>query len=180
MPEKVLYFAHPTSAYDTPYESRSIERIVEVFLGFRVENPNQPHHQEGYRGYQVRTAKNRDAHKGMNYFYEEVLPSCDGCIAMAYLDGRLGLGVAGEAKWFLERKLPVWGLFPSETDPYIIRQFTDIERQQILLTDVPPLVVPHQETRLRTWVVYNEIGRPFESAHLISMSVPPGFYPEKK
>jgi hypothetical protein len=188
-----LYFAHAVNAYNTPIEGAAINLIATSFPGSVIENPNQPHHQVGYKAWQQRTAKDRDTHKGMSYFYDDVLPTCDGCVAMSFLDGRMGLGVAGEAKWFLERWLPVYVMLPLSKptpeqveefikDPasglFAIRSLTDIQKQQLLLADTPPLVLSHQETRLRTWTVYNKKLRPYEKAHEASMSVPVGFYPE--
>lgn len=128
----------------------------------------------------------------MNYFYDEVLPRCFGCVALPFLDGRLGLGVAGEAFWFVERGKPVWIIVstrkPSPVDIqnfidkplnglFVIRKLTYNEGELLRRKD-PKLVVPHEETRLRTWKVYNRERRPYESAHLVTMPVPDGFYPK--
>lgn len=196
--QDVLYFAHAVNAYDTPYETAAIALISETFPRADIENPNQPHHQEGYVAYQERTAKNRDDHKGMSYFYDEVLPNCTGCVSMPFLDGRFGLGVAGETKQCLENGLPTYGIFPSNknasplqlsdwvADPlnglFVIRPFTNPERDEFLATDKEGsvLVVGHQETRLRTWFVYGRERRPYEIAHEVSMPIPEGFYPPEK
>ena len=188
-----IYFAHPVNVYNTP-----LEKAVEAYLSFSypgdIENPNQQHHQAGYKAWQERTAKNRDQHKGMSYFFDEILPKCRiGCVAMPFLDGHFGLGVAGEAKWFLERGKKVLVIGPTwahTTSQYLqefienpqcgcftLRQMSKKESDAILNND-PTLVVPHQETRLRTWIVYNKQMRPYETAHLVSMPIPPGFYPE--
>ena len=194
MPRKMrrLYFAHAVNSYNTSVEAAALKLIAGQFPDIEIENPNQPKHQVGYRAYQERTAKDRDTHKGMNYFYDEVLPLCDGCVAMSFLDGRIGLGVAGESKWFLARSRPVWGMFPlpkataeqlSEfvRDPecglFTIKPLTKVQRAQLRLMDEPQLVLPHQETRLRTWLVYNQVKRPYETAHEAKLSVPVGFYP---
>lgn len=188
-----LYFAHPANIYNAPLEDAVIQLIVEHFLDAVVENPNQPHHRVGYDKYAERVKLSSTAHKGMNYFYDEVLPQCDGCVVMPFLDGRMGLGVAGEAKWFVERSLPVWTVFLTEEaslealrrfteNPqngcFCIRQLTKGETTLLLGQD-PQLVVPHEETRLRTWKIYNRERRPYEEAHLVSMPIPPGFYPDK-
>lgn len=169
-----IYFAHPVNVYGTEIEKQGLELLEVVFPGQEIENPNQPHHQKGYAEWSKRQ-KEKDTHKGMNYFFEEVLPSCAGCAAMPFLDMRFGLGVVGEAKWFLERKLPVWIILPSVS---LVRQITAKEIEMILSYD-PNLVVPHEETRLRTWKIYNQIMRPYEEAHLVKMPVPEGFYPDK-
>jgi hypothetical protein len=60
---------------------------------------------------------------------------------------------------------------------FIVRPLVDKEVGQILEND-SELVVPHKETRLRSWEVYNRIRRPFEESHLVQMPIPEGFYPE--
>jgi hypothetical protein len=180
------------NAYNTPVEEAALKLIAAVFPEDEVENPNQPQHQAGYKAYQERTAKDRDTHKGMNYFFDEVLPNCGGCIAMPFLDGRMGLGVAGEAKWFVTRQMATYGMFPKpkataeQLEEFIlnpsnglfrIRELSINEKKQLLLMDEPQLVLGHQETRLRTWLVYNKERRPYATAHEAQMSVPAGFYP---
>ena len=197
MPE-LLYFAHAVNCYNTPYEEAAIAFIKTALWGAEIENPNQPKHQAGYTAYRDRTAKSRDDHKGMSYFYDEVLPGCTGTVAMPFLDGRFGLGVAGETKQTLECGKPTWGMFPTEKDVkaaqllswierptnglFVLRRFTDAERAEILTADKAgsALVVGHQETRLRTWLFYNVKMRPYETAHLVSMPIPEGFYPPEK
>jgi len=167
----VLYFAHAVNCYGTPYEKAALELIAKTFPDAIVENPNQLKHQDGYTAYQERTAKSRDDHKGMSYFYDEVLPNCTGCVAMPFLDGRFGLGVAGEAQQCLETGKPVWLMTPvpspakqyvhdwmrnSDNGLFIISLVTNEERAELLATNKEgsTLVVGHQETRLRTWLVY--------------------------
>ena len=196
-----IYFAHPVNTYGTPLEIAIIDLITKE-LHCTVENPNQPHHQKGYEEWKARTAKNRDTHNAMAYFYEEVLPKLDGCVALPFLDGRLGLGVAGETKKFIERVQTVWFLEPvriltlEELEEFVrspsngffrVRPFTPREIT-LIQKEVPEkiselvqdarLVLQHQETRLRTFRVYNHEKRPYGLAHLVSMPIPPGFYPE--
>lgn len=192
-----IYFAHPVNSYNTPVEKAAIALIAKRFPKDVIENPNQPHHKANYQAWTKRTAENRDNHKAMNYFFDEVLPACDACVAMPYLDGQMGLGVAGEAKWFLVQNKPLYGMFPKvgatgdqlralfnsflqhpSNGFFEIRNFTKTEQLQLRFVDELPLVLSHQETRLRTWIAYNKISRSYESAHEVSMSVPPGFYPK--
>jgi hypothetical protein len=197
MPER-LYFAHAVNSYDTPVEKAALKLLARAFPLDEIENPNQPKHQAGYTAYRDRTAKSRDDHKGMSYFYDEVLPGCTGAVAMPFLDGRFGLGVASEIKQTIECGKPTWGMFPTEKDVkpgrleswvqnpvnglFQLRNFTDAERDEILAStkDGSALVVGHQETRLRTYLVYNVTMRPYEAAHLVSMPIPEGFYPPEK
>ena len=183
-----IYFAHAVNTYDTPLEAAVMQLIAHCLTDGDqegIENPNQPHHQKGYRD------------RGMGYFFEEVLPYCGGgCVAMPFLDGRMGLGVAGEAKRFLEAVKAVWMVeptrmpnhadligfieYPLSSTLFRIRSFTP-EEESLLLPEEqdPQLVVPHEETRLRTWKVYGREYRPYEQAHLVTMPIPDGFYPEK-
>lgn len=190
---RLYYFAHAVNTYNTPFEKSAIRLITMIFLEEEIENPNQPHHQVGYKKWAERARECDTAHKGMNYFFDEVLPYCNGCIAMPFLDGRMGLGVAGEARWFLERKYPVLMLVPMKNisteqideftiNPcnglFLIRSLLVSEEEKLRNQD-PALVVPHEETRLRTWIVYNRQMRPYQEAHKVSMPIPEGFYPEK-
>ncbi|MDP2593915.1 MAG: hypothetical protein Q8P36_01065 [bacterium] len=173
------YFAHAVNLYGTPLEAAAVRLIADHF-GIQpgdVENPNQPHHQVGYTEYAKRPKAADVSHKGMNYFYDEVLPLCDGCVAMPFLDGRMGLGVASEAKWFAERGLPVFVLAAmADTHLSFIYPMKSEERKLLLASD-PCLVVPHIETRLRTWLIYNKTMRPYATAHLARMPLPDNFYP---
>ena len=196
---KPVYFAHPINSYDTHLEDAAIRFIADKVAGGvvqRVENPNQPHHEARYREYSKRAKLSGTDHKGMNYFYDEVLPKCGSCVALPYLDGKLGLGVAGEALWFLDHSLPVWYMEPKEgagiqdiqdfiKDPlrsrlFKIRVFSDYEIAMLRADkDVgSPLLLSHEETRLRTWYIYGLKQRPYEEAHLVSLPLPEGFYPE--
>jgi hypothetical protein len=185
-----LYFAHPVNVYDTPLESAVETLIHEVFPGYEVESPNKPHHQKGYTEWKANTALNRDKHNAMAYFYEVVMPQCVGCVSLPFLDRRMGLGVNGETRKTIERGNPAWFVAPTCTatqkdldefiaNPksglFIIRLFTEDEVQLILSED-PLICVPHQETRLRTFFVYNSFKRPYIEAHLVQMPIPDGFY----
>lgn len=190
-----LYFAHPINIYSTPLEAALLVLLGHYFPEWEIENPNQPHHEEGYQRYAERQRESETKHKGMGYFYENVLPSCAGCAAFPFLDGRIGLGVASEVeKGFLAQgkeahlidsdltpspeDLAAFIENPQASDLFRIRFFTGQEMKRILAYDTR-LVVPHEETRLRTWEVYNRVRRPFEKAHLLMPSVPDGFYPQE-
>ena len=192
------YFAHAVNTYHTSLE-RSMVALIARYFGIQpgdVENPNQPYHQAGYDEYAKRPRPSDVGHKGMNYFYDEVLPSCNSCVAMPFLDSRMGLGVASEAKWFVEHQLPVHLIRPPVThiasreeleavarDPYA-DIFTisplSFEERELLIREDERLVVPHIETRLRTWLVYNKTMRPYLTAHLARLPIPDDFYPEEK
>lgn len=194
-----IYFAHAINSYDTPIELAVMELIARRFPNDEIENPNQPHHQEGYREYAKRYQHEPLGRgtRGMRYFHEVVLPNCKSCATMPFLDGRIGLGAADEPRWYLERGMPAWFVEPTcmpttedlqrfIADPkdglFHIRPFTTKEVE--MLCNVDPkvgslLVLSHEETRLRTWVVYNQEKRPYKEAHLVRMPIPEGFYPKE-
>lgn len=198
-----IYFAHAVNSYNTPIETAFEILIANALTGDDcdlIENPNQLKHQQGYEKYAERQKESGTQHKGMSYFYDEMIPQCtNGCVGVPFLDMRLGLGVASEMKLTIELNRPVWivvseiSRLPITTrdlqqfiqDPpngiFYVRNIMGIERELIRNTDPKKgseLVVSHEETRLRTWKVYNREKRPYEEAHLARMPIPPGFYPE--
>ena len=97
-----LYFGHPINTYNTPLEEQLISVIAQEFPDWEIENPNQKKHSEGYKKWREETGN------GMKYFAEEVLPSCDGGVFLAFRDGKWGAGVVKEGVYFLEKDLPVY------------------------------------------------------------------------
>ncbi|MBS2033789.1 hypothetical protein JST97_02325 [bacterium] len=90
-----IYFAHPTSMYDTPVERELQNRYLQAHPGDSVENPNQPKHSEGY------------AAGGMDYFVS-LCNQQDGAFFAPFGNGKLGAGVAKEVISFLDRNAPVY------------------------------------------------------------------------
>lgn len=161
---KHIYFAHPVNVYNTELERGILAMLMHAFPGVEIENPNQPHHQEGYRAWKKRY-EGHLTKSGMNYFYEIVLPGCDSVAALPFLDDKWGAGVAGETIFFIERNQPAWVV--DSNPPWLgIRKLTKKE-EHLLITKDPSLVLGIEETRFRTW------GRgepyitmvPFEQAH---------------
>lgn len=97
-----LYFGHPINVYNTGLEQELLREIRTQFVGWIVENPNQPHHDEAYM------ARKKSGQNPMGYFFDEVLPECDGGIFMPFRDGKFGAGVAGEAKNLAVRGCSIW------------------------------------------------------------------------
>lgn len=93
------YFAHPTSMYNTPVEKAIEERFRERFPDVEVENPNQPHHSEGYQ------------REGMAYFVD-LCDRQDGVFFAPHSNGSLGAGVVKEVQSFLDREAPVYRFNP--------------------------------------------------------------------
>lgn len=204
---KKYYFAHPVSSYNTSLE-KAVETLIRLSVpGYEIESPNQPHHQVNYEKWQRETAENRDVHNAMQYFFKVVQPMCVGCIAMPFLDSKMGLGVAGEINRDAKEGKPTWFVEPVAVltkadlerfveDPanglFVVRPFTDDELMLIRSEvdrhqdNIPTkghfpgkFVLSHQETRLRTSYVYKGEMRPYAEAHLVSMPIPEGFYPNE-
>lgn len=109
---KSIYFAHPVNSYGTAIET-AVEMLIRVALpGYRIESPNQKFHQEAYEAMQKETAQNRDIHNAMQYFFKVVQPMCVGTVAMPFLDGKMGLGVAGEVIRDADDGKPTWFVEP--------------------------------------------------------------------
>lgn len=97
---KKVYFAHPTNTYNTELETLHMGSIRSCFL-CQVENPNQPHHKEGYE------EARRRCGNGMVYFFD-ILLDCDAIVALSFPDGKFGAGVAWEMKVMFAMKKPVY------------------------------------------------------------------------
>ncbi len=111
-----IFFSHPVNTYNTPLEAFLLQKIAEHFPQYDVENPNQPHHQEGYERYK------RERGNGMAYYYEEVLPDCGaGGVHLPFRDGKYGAGVFGEAVRLDRLACPVWSISPEGviTEAYV-------------------------------------------------------------
>lgn len=208
-----IYAARPINAfkkYNPRLSDAVMAFITHCWPNALIEDPGLPHHQEGYdKWMQQELAQTRDVHNRMDYFYKVVLPDLDACVAMPFLDGRPGLGVAGEAKKFLLWGRPVWLMEPKkDTTPEDYEAFLanpmsglfrarplNVRESGLIIEEVSDdpqkinnpdaeFVVQHLETRLRTWVIYNEAIRPYETSHCVAMppdgKMPEGFYPQDK
>lgn len=198
-----IYFAHPVNVYNTPLEGAMMVLIAHCFPEAEIVNPNTPEGQKAYEEAKAASGGTHGDHKGMDVFYK-MLESLDGCVSMPFLDCRMGLGVAGETQktvkagkyaWLIE---PLHELTAIEIEMFVanpqnglfrIRPLTEEEVRLLVdhpgeLKDNPPhIVVPHEETRLRTFIQYNGAMRPYAEAHKVQLSVPDDFYaldPKKK
>ncbi len=169
MSKPKLYFAHPVNTYGKPIEAKMLELIEIAFPQFEIENPNQPHHQIGYKKWKERTGN------GMRYFYEVVLPNCEaGSVAMPFLDKKLGAGVAGEIIWYLKRNKKIFLISAPDLD--WVRPFFKEEKDLLLQWDKlrnksesvgNSLVLSIKDTRKRTWEVLYKEMRKYSEAHLV-------------
>ena len=130
MPKPKLYFGHPVNTYDARLEEQLLGVIASHLPTWEIENPNQPHHQEGYMDYKSRTGN------GMTYFTEVVLPACQGGIFLPFRDGAWGAGVFMEAKFFIDKNMPT----------FIINHNGYIE---VLPAQYTPQVLSVEQTRAR-------------------------------
>ena len=89
-----IYFGRPVSLYDTPTEKKLMKRIQGCFSPYKLEDPNQKIHQEGY----ARCKAERPDKDGMPYFLYEVIPKMSAGIFVPFSDGMFGTGVFREAK----------------------------------------------------------------------------------
>lgn len=99
---KRVYFAHPKNTYGAKTENLFIGTIQTCFK-CQVENPNQPHHHEGYE------KARQHCGNGMVYFFD-VLLECDALVALPFPDGMFGSGVGWEMKVMFALKRPVYSI----------------------------------------------------------------------
>lgn len=99
---EAVYLAHPVSDYGGPRQLMAVAAILA--RGFKVENPDQPHHQAAYRTH------------GMDHF-REVVAACDGLAFLRFPCGGIGAGVAKEIETALRLGLPVWEVKGVELVP---------------------------------------------------------------
>jgi hypothetical protein len=151
-----LYFAHPVNVFDEPIEEEMRALIRNTFTGIEVEDPNQPHHQANYDAWSKQITKDGKYHKGMNYYYDVVLPTCHSAIGMPFLDGMFGRGVAGEMAFYVKPGVPVWWILPPSLD--CIELLSENDRKAIATND-SALVLSIEETRARTWMSPKEYGK---------------------
>lgn len=97
-----LYFGHTVDIYNTPKEQELIATIERALPQYKVENPNQPVHEEGYQQYK------KEKGSGMKYYFEKVLPVMAAGVFQPFADGKFGAGVFGEAKFLYEQGKPIY------------------------------------------------------------------------
>jgi hypothetical protein len=125
--QKSLYFGHPVNTYNTSLEIDLMTSVQLAFPDWHVENPNQQKHQDGYK------------RAGMDYFFKEVLQNMDGGIFLPFADGKLGMGVYGEAKHLWNLNKGIWTIdFSGSISP--VKN----------ISDLPFLSI--EETRQRVYV----------------------------
>lgn len=99
-----IYLAHPVTDYGTQRQANALADLRKFYdeqwpqVKMEIENPDQPHHQEGYYK------------EGMDYF-KRIVESCDRLAFMRFPDGSIGAGVGREIRWALTSCFAVYELF---------------------------------------------------------------------
>lgn len=99
-----IYFAHPITDYGTERQAQALAGLRAHFVDdlgmrhFEIENPDQPHHDEGYKA------------RGMDYF-RDVVDSCWSLAFMRFPDGSVGAGVGREIGWALRNGKTLYEVF---------------------------------------------------------------------
>lgn len=117
---KKIYFGHPVASFNTKEERQLIRHIKEAFPDYKIENPNQPCHDEGYQRYEAKTGN------GMDYFLAEVLPYMDAGVFLPFSDGKLGAGVFWEAEFIANAGKPIYEI---SLERIIIFMAIDVSRR---------------------------------------------------
>ncbi|MEK7545601.1 MAG: hypothetical protein AAB554_00820 [Patescibacteria group bacterium] len=105
---KRLYFGHPVNVYGTPFQKLLLSVIGPAFPSWEIVNPDAPEHSAAYEAYAKTRVDGDGKPTGMGYFFEVILPTCQGGVFLPFRDGMFGKGVFGEAEWLLTRKFPIW------------------------------------------------------------------------
>jgi hypothetical protein len=113
-PKRVLYVAQPMNLHKTPLQRQMFDYIKSTFPDWKIENPDQPHHNEGFRHY-LDTRNNP-----MAYFEEVILPKIDGCVGLRFQDGMIAAGVAFEMFRSSAKGLPLWFLDYSKSSGFLL------------------------------------------------------------
>jgi len=103
-----LYFGHPINVYGSPLQAELLRAISATFRTWEIVNPDGPEHEAAYKEYAKTRVDGDGKPTGMGYFFEKILPTCEGGVFLPFRDGMFGKGVFGEASWLQERKFPIW------------------------------------------------------------------------
>lgn len=97
-----MYFGHDPSTYDTDLERALLAAIAATFPSYTVENPNQPHHLEGYHRWRQMTGDGRE------YYRRIILPRMDAGVFLASASGLLSADTYADATWFDRHRKPTY------------------------------------------------------------------------
>jgi hypothetical protein len=83
---KKIYYAHPTSLYNTPQEERDLALLKLLWPDAEIYNPNSELDQQKYKEH------------GFDWFLDRV-GDCDLVVFRSFPDGKIGAGVWNEVNW---------------------------------------------------------------------------------
>jgi len=108
-----LYYGRPINIKGSRLDKILLKKVLDTFSSWEIEDSGLPKHNEGYIQWK------KEHGNGMEYYFQEVLPNCQGGVFLRFRDGKWGAGVYAEAKFFFDRGLPVWVISPrGKIKPY--------------------------------------------------------------
>ena len=110
----IIYYAHCVQLYGSEQEKRDISTLTN--MGFNVLNPNHPDHAAQFEKYK------------MEYFTDQLIPTCDALAFRSLPSGELTAGVAVEVQAALDNDLSV-----IELPSLALRKFLDVDRTRSYL-----------------------------------------------
>ena len=133
-----LYFGHPINTYHTELEARLLRLIAKRWPDHIVVNPSDAiHQQEVQHRHQLGLAP-------IDYFVNDVVPTCQAGVFLPFLDGAWGAGIYKEAVTLLLLHRKIWQIDASgvivpvdwaNLDPLSV----DETRQRLRTTDGTPI-----------------------------------------
>jgi len=102
-----LYYGRPINIKGSELDAVLLKKVFEDFFEWEIEDSGLPKHNEGYLLWK------KEKGNGMEYYFQEVLPACGGGVFLRFRDGKWGAGVYAEAKFFVDRGLPIWIISPE-------------------------------------------------------------------
>lgn len=132
---RLLYFAHPVNTYDTPLETRLLDRFAFWFPKSDIVNPNAPKHQR-----RVSDIRKDDPKANVMEYFKEVAKECDGVIILPFGDGKIGAGIYAEAEVISAKGGIIWVVDPGHLGIHMKKALD------------PSLALSVEETRARVYM----------------------------
>lgn len=143
---RLLYFAHPINTYNTPLETRLLDRFSFWFPNADIVNPNAQKHQR-----RVSDIKKDDPKANVMEYFKEVAKECDGVIILPFGDGKIGAGIYAEAEVISAKGGIIWVV---DTNPLSIHMEKALN---------PALALTVEDTRARVYLSnISRAIRPYE------------------
>ena len=142
---RLLYFAHPVNTYNTPLESKLLDRFAFWFPQSEILNPNAPKHQR-----RVNDMRKDDPNVNVMEYFKSVASDCDGVIILPFGDGKIGAGIYAEAEVISAKGGIIWMVYPKLMTPCMVPSLD------------PTLRLTVEETRERVYLNSKRTIRPYE------------------